>query len=132
MTDDRPPLLQGGRRRRRRFPRGLLLIVMLGLLTWGMLAVLAAGGTHAPKHAGRDRARTVDPDPPRLLDDARTPAAAASPERASRFKVDLSAADSVRLRFVRKPRAGLLFDVRTGRVLWRLNPERRLAIASLT
>ena len=38
----------------------------------------------------------------------------------------------MRLRFVRKPRAGLLFDVRTGRVLWRRNPERRLPIASLT
>ena len=38
----------------------------------------------------------------------------------------------MRLRFVRKPRAGMLFDVRTGRVLWRRNPERRLAIASLT
>jgi D-alanyl-D-alanine carboxypeptidase (penicillin-binding protein 5/6) len=50
----------------------------------------------------------------------------------SRFALDLSRPDLVRLRFVRKPRAGLLFDVRTGRVLWRLNPARRLAIASLT
>ena len=46
--------------------------------------------------------------------------------------MDLSGADAVRLRFVRKPRAGLLFDVRTGRVLWRRNPDRRLPIASLT
>ena len=42
------------------------------------------------------------------------------------------AQDAVRLRFVRKPRAGLLFDVRTGRVLWRRNADRRLPIASLT
>jgi serine-type D-Ala-D-Ala carboxypeptidase (penicillin-binding protein 5/6) len=38
----------------------------------------------------------------------------------------------VHVRFTRRPRAGLLFDVRTGRVLWRLNPTRRLPIASLT
>ena len=38
----------------------------------------------------------------------------------------------MRLRFVRKPWAGMLFDVRTGRVLWRRNPGRPLPIASLT
>jgi D-alanyl-D-alanine carboxypeptidase (penicillin-binding protein 5/6) len=41
-------------------------------------------------------------------------------------------ADAVRLRFKHPPRAGLLFDVGTGRVLWRRNPTRRLPIASLT
>jgi D-alanyl-D-alanine carboxypeptidase len=51
---------------------------------------------------------------------------------ASRFSVNLSGPDVVRLRFVRRPHAGLLFDVRTGRVLWRLNPTRQLPIASLT
>jgi D-alanyl-D-alanine carboxypeptidase len=40
--------------------------------------------------------------------------------------------DSVRLRFKRPPRSGLLFDVDTGRVLWRLHPVRVLPIASLT
>ena len=50
----------------------------------------------------------------------------------ARFAVDLSRPDLVKLRFVRKPRAGVLFDVRTGRVLWRRNPGRLLPIASLT
>jgi serine-type D-Ala-D-Ala carboxypeptidase (penicillin-binding protein 5/6) len=49
-----------------------------------------------------------------------------------RYAVDLSARDAVAIKFHRKPRAGLLFDLRSGRVLWRRNPERRLAIASLT
>jgi D-alanyl-D-alanine carboxypeptidase (penicillin-binding protein 5/6) len=40
--------------------------------------------------------------------------------------------DLVRVRFKRPPRAGLLFDLDTGRVLWRRAPERRLPIASLT
>lgn len=38
----------------------------------------------------------------------------------------------VRLAFDRQPKAGILFDVDTGRVLWRRNPERPLPIASLT
>ena len=126
-------MLQGGRRRHRRLPRGLPLVVLLGLIGWAVLAVLDSGGDDpAPPRAGVDREEAVDPNPPRLLDDARTPPAAASPERASRFRVDLTSADTVRLRFVRKPYAGLLFDVRTGRVLWRRNPDRQLPIASLT
>jgi serine-type D-Ala-D-Ala carboxypeptidase (penicillin-binding protein 5/6) len=38
----------------------------------------------------------------------------------------------VRLRFGNQPRSGLLFDLDTGRVLWRHAPERVLPIASLT
>jgi serine-type D-Ala-D-Ala carboxypeptidase (penicillin-binding protein 5/6) len=40
--------------------------------------------------------------------------------------------DTVRVRFKDPPAAGLLFDVDTGRVLWRLHPLRRRPIASLT
>jgi serine-type D-Ala-D-Ala carboxypeptidase (penicillin-binding protein 5/6) len=40
--------------------------------------------------------------------------------------------DRVALRFGRQPRAGLLFDLDSGEVLWRHNPTRRLPIASLT
>ena len=40
--------------------------------------------------------------------------------------------DVVRLRFKRRPRSGLLFDLDTGRVLWRHDPTRVLPIASLT
>jgi serine-type D-Ala-D-Ala carboxypeptidase (penicillin-binding protein 5/6) len=38
----------------------------------------------------------------------------------------------VEVEFNRAPRAGILFDVDTGEVLWELNPGRRLPIASLT
>jgi D-alanyl-D-alanine carboxypeptidase len=40
--------------------------------------------------------------------------------------------DPVKLRFKHPPRSGLLFDVDTGRVLWRRQPTRVLPIASLT
>jgi D-alanyl-D-alanine carboxypeptidase len=48
------------------------------------------------------------------------------------YAVDLSASDTIAVKFHHKPRAGLLFDLRDGRVLWRWEPKRRLAIASLT
>jgi serine-type D-Ala-D-Ala carboxypeptidase (penicillin-binding protein 5/6) len=40
--------------------------------------------------------------------------------------------DALRVRFDHPPRAGLLFDLNTGRVLWRRSPSRVLPIASLT
>jgi D-alanyl-D-alanine carboxypeptidase (penicillin-binding protein 5/6) len=40
--------------------------------------------------------------------------------------------DSVQIRFGRQPRAGLLFDLDTGQVLWRKEPTRILPIASVT
>jgi D-alanyl-D-alanine carboxypeptidase (penicillin-binding protein 5/6) len=42
------------------------------------------------------------------------------------------APDSVQIRFGRQPRAGLLFDLDTGQVLWRKDPTRILPIASVT
>jgi D-alanyl-D-alanine carboxypeptidase len=41
-------------------------------------------------------------------------------------------ADPVQIAFRRPPRAGLLFNLDTGRVLWQRNPTRRMPIASLT
>ena len=39
---------------------------------------------------------------------------------------------AVQVHLKQPPKAGLLFDMRTGRVLWQLNPRRALPIASLT
>jgi D-alanyl-D-alanine carboxypeptidase (penicillin-binding protein 5/6) len=50
----------------------------------------------------------------------------------SPLAVKLDAPDVIRLPFHKPPRAGLLFDLDTGRVLWRRNPTRILPIASLT
>jgi D-alanyl-D-alanine carboxypeptidase len=41
-------------------------------------------------------------------------------------------ADRVQIAFRRPPRAGLLFNLDTGQVLWQRNPTRRMPIASLT
>ena len=50
----------------------------------------------------------------------------------SPLAVKLDAPDVIQVPFHRPPRAGLLFDLDTGRVLWRRNPTRILPIASLT
>jgi D-alanyl-D-alanine carboxypeptidase len=110
----------------------LPLVLALAVAAWAGLAVLDAGDDEPASRGGTSERAEHDANPPRLLDDARTPSAAASPERASRYSVDLASTDSVHIRFVRKPRAGILFEVGTGRVLWRRKPERRLPIASLT
>lgn len=55
-----------------------------------------------------------------------------APRVDDRYAVDLEKPDAIAIKFHRKPRAGLLFDLRSGRVLWRRKPQRRLAIASLT
>ena len=55
------------------------------------------------------------------------------PPVTNRFTVTPAAPPpAVRVKLKRPPAAGLLFDVRSGEVLWQLNPRRELPIASLT
>jgi D-alanyl-D-alanine carboxypeptidase len=130
MTREGPPLLSGGRRRRH------LLAPLLGAALLAALAVL--GGFLALRGAGGGGEETGDAPASAAeaaaLDRARGSVAAlqAGAGDPARFALELSSPNLVTLRFVRKPRAGLLFDVRTGRVLWRREEIRRLPIASLT
>jgi D-alanyl-D-alanine carboxypeptidase len=150
MSERLPPYLSGGGTRRRlkqrprrepsrlytvpsgpRFRRRWLLVPLIGIAALVAIVVGSRGSGHgAPSHnAGAADSLAQKVAPPRSIGDA-----ASGGGDASRFAVNLTGADLVRLRFSRatRPRAGLLFDVRTGRVLWRLNPTRRLPIASLT
>ena len=119
-------VFQGGRRRRRRrWPALLAVLALLG-------AGVAAGLTLAPGE------RAAAASPRRAADRAaargRRPAPLAGGGTApSPLSVRLDdPRDLVRLRFKRRPRSGLLFDLDTGRVLWRRDPTRVLPIASLT
>lgn len=73
--------------------------------------------------------------PPRadepVLQVANGPVAAGPGPRPLAVKLD-DTGDSVSVDFRHPPRSGLLFDLDTGEVLWRRNPERVLPIASLT
>src|SRR5215210_2014265 len=120
-------VFQGGQRRRRRRWPTLLAVV----------ALLASGAAIARilVPAGEPRARRP-PSPtaeaPGLADGAPAPLAGGG-TAPSPLSVRLDdPRDLVRLRFKRPPRSGLMFDLDTGRVLWRRDPTRVLPIASLT
>jgi len=119
-------LFQGGqRRRRRRRPLALLLIAALAGLAG--LAELRDDGAGAP-------APGPAPLPPLASAPATAPAPLAGGGTAPTplgVRLD-DPRDAVRVRFKRPPRAALLFDTDTGRVLWRRQPTRPLPIASLT
>jgi serine-type D-Ala-D-Ala carboxypeptidase (penicillin-binding protein 5/6) len=126
-----PSVLSGGRRRRHRPAPGRDLIAAL------LLAVAALFVTATRAGPERVRQATVVPPPapaPSLPQRARGPAPLAGGGTApSPLAVRLEdRRDPVRLRFRHPPRSGLLFELDTGRVLWRRAPTRVLPIASLT
>src|SRR3954471_9056166 len=120
-------LFQGGRRRRqRRWPALAAVLALVGL-------GVGAGLTLAPEHGGK---RATVPAAPTVVAPltASGPAPLAGGGTApSPLSVRLDdPRDLVRLRFKHQPRSGLMFDLDTGRVLWRRAPTRVLPIASLT
>jgi D-alanyl-D-alanine carboxypeptidase len=123
-------IIQGGRRRRRR-RRGpaLLALLVLAIAAAAWLATREDGPAAPPASAdpaGEVAAKTA------LLDSGTAPlAGGGTPPSPLAVRID-GAADAVRVDFHRPPRSGLLFDVDSGRVLWRRDATRVLPIASLT
>jgi D-alanyl-D-alanine carboxypeptidase len=119
-------LFQGGRRRRRRrAPRVLALLAVLAAAAAAVFLVAErrdGGGTAEQAPAQRQTTGALDLEP--LAGGGTAPSPLA-------VRLEQSA-DPVHARFKHMPRAGLLFDVDTGRVLWRHQPTRVLPIASLT
>jgi D-alanyl-D-alanine carboxypeptidase len=97
----------------RRSVRDVALVVILGI--GGLLTLMTSRAT-GPQVVPR-------PGPP--------PAAAAAVLPRTGYGVTLASAQ-VHLKLKLPLRSGLLFDVRSGRVLWERGPERVLPIASLT
>src|SRR5215212_6550921 len=119
-------LFQGGRRhRRRRWPTILAVVALLGVGGAAARILWQDNVPGAPQ-------RAVPPAAPALADGAPAPLAGGG-TAPSPLSVRLDdPRDAVRLRFKHPPRSGLLFDLDTGRVLWRRDPTRVLPIASLT
>jgi serine-type D-Ala-D-Ala carboxypeptidase (penicillin-binding protein 5/6) len=119
-------LLQGGRRRRRRRWKPAAAVLALAVAATLLLAA-AAGDPDPPQPRA-----TESPAPGPLLDSGTAPLAGGG-TAPSPLAVRLDdPRDVVAVSFRRLPRSGLLFDLDSGRVLWRHRPERVLPIASLT
>ena len=114
-------------RRRRRAIRGRLLLLVLVLLTGSVVGWLLAA-RHTSEGPER-RASPPAPAPPAVERRVENPKPSA---KAPPPGIDLFAAKPVRIHFKRPPRAGLLFDVASGQVLWARRPLRTLPIASTT
>ena len=119
-------LFQGGRRRRRgRAPAVLVIVALLAVAAAAVLLVVERrdGGDSAKRTAPpRQTTGALDLEP--LAGGGTAP---------SPLSVRLDqGGDPVRARFKHMPRSGLMFDIDTGRVLWRHQPTRVLPIASLT
>ena len=108
-----------------------LLALLLALVGAGWLVGQEGFGWNA----GEGRAPQSEP-----ARDAAAPPEVGAPGALPRSTAPTSGAPALRLdgrdafsfRFATPPAAGLLFDLRTGRVLWRRNPTARRPIASLT
>jgi D-alanyl-D-alanine carboxypeptidase len=125
-------LFQGGRRRRPR-RRGRAIAALLAMLAGFLAVVLLAGdgdgdgGTASapkPTPTAGTRLPLEESGPAPLAGGGTAPSPLAVRLEDPR--------DAVSVRFKHPPRSALLFDVDTGRVLWRRDPTRVLPIASLT
>ena len=119
-----------GRRRaprRRRWRRLTAFVLLAALVAVGALVgipELREGGLLSASRKGQDR--------PAGESQPLTPAVGPARRFQSYGATPAPAGQQVHIRFRKPPRAALLFDVRTGRVLWEHHPTRQLRIASLT
>src|SRR4051794_28259104 len=123
--------LQGGRTRRRRLPRPrrgarlLLLALVVAAAVGAWLFTDGDGSTVSPPAAAIHQplvSQATSTRPPAK------PRAGAPPPGIALF----GGRRPIKLHFKHAPRAGLLFDVNSGQVLWAHRPLERLPIASLT
>jgi D-alanyl-D-alanine carboxypeptidase len=97
------------------------------------LAVAALVGCGGQRGTGGDAVAPAAADGASLLQQAANgPLVAPTPGRTPLTLRLVGGPDPVVVRFKRPARSGILFDLDTGQVLWRRDPERVLPIASLT
>jgi serine-type D-Ala-D-Ala carboxypeptidase (penicillin-binding protein 5/6) len=105
-------------------------VVVLAPLAVGAAAYLSFGDGNrsaaAPAPAVVLRSPPARPAPEEQPERAQLVQAATVPD------VRLAGIDAFHVRLRRPPRAGIVFDVKTGEALWQRRPLRRLPIASLT
>ena len=124
------PVLQGGRRRSR-LPRLIAIVAILAAPAGVAAAVwLALSHEGAPGGAASPPLAVGSPPVAGAPEEPREPAPLIEAEPVP--EVPLGGVDAFHVRLRRPPRAGLVFDVDTGDVLWRRRPLLVLPMASLT
>jgi D-alanyl-D-alanine carboxypeptidase len=123
-------VLQGGRRRSRAGRLIAILAILAAPVAVAAAALLSFGHDEGRGASGPPLAVSSPPVQP-APKEPREPATQPS-EGEPAPAVRLSGVDAFHIHLRRPPRAGLVFDVRTGDVLWRHEPLRVLPIASLT
>jgi D-alanyl-D-alanine carboxypeptidase len=120
------------RQRQRRRAIGLGVFALLAVLAIALVVVLSKSGGH-------DRGGRVSTAPAKRVHPKTVVKPTLSAIGLPLGKAALSLrglglpqADAVHIAFHHPPRAGILFDLSTGQVLWQRNPDTRLRIASLT
>ena len=119
-------MLEGGRTRRHASARLAIVALVLAPLAVAAAAYLAFGRADSGHSSAHQTAKRV----PAATNAALAPGGSLEPR--SPAPIRLTGVDAFRQRFVKPPRAALLFDVHTGEVLTRRHALRVLPIASLT
>ncbi len=115
------------RRRRRQIALGLLAFAVIAIAIAALAGSGSGGhGRRGPRAPASTQANAVEA-PPRSPDGFLL-----SSPALKLTGIATPAADPIRLQFRHPPRAGLLFNLQTGQVLWQRNAYKRLPIASLT
>jgi D-alanyl-D-alanine carboxypeptidase len=123
-------VLQGGSKRRRRPRRWILALLAVIVLAGGGAAALAfvTGGDEGTVGGTRERAASVQPSAPSHAKHGRRGGLPRKPPPG----ITMGGPNDVTVHLNPKPAAAIMFDVDTGRVLWRLKPMRVRPIASVT
>jgi serine-type D-Ala-D-Ala carboxypeptidase (penicillin-binding protein 5/6) len=120
------------RRRQRRRAIGLGLFALLAVLAIALVVVLSkSGGNGRAGRASTATAKRARPKPVVKPTLSAIGLPLGKPALSLRG-LGLPQEDSVHIAFHYPPRAGILFDLSSGQVLWQHNPDTRLRIASLT
>jgi D-alanyl-D-alanine carboxypeptidase len=121
--------LSGGARRRPKQRRGSLPLGLVAGIVVGALALwVGLFDLRDPRHLLVRSAAAV----PHVLGGTAIQEALGPLPSRGPGAVALEGRDALHLEFKKPPRAGLLFDVDSGQVLWRRHPLARMPIASLT
>jgi D-alanyl-D-alanine carboxypeptidase len=133
MTPDQSRARRELARRRRRRRRAIGFAAFLAILVVaGAIALLVSKSSGHPGGA-RSTASTKTPKPKAVIGPKLSAIGLPLAKPALVLKgVGLERQDAVHVAFHHPPRAGVLFNLTTGQVLWQRNPFTRLRIASLT